>query len=192
MEPDELVDELLDDSSLFVSADAMVGYLDELPAAEELTGADSPTVASLDRACGRRRVQPQLASVVGQGHLPRRRRTRHRRSLLDRFERGFNPNAAPYIDPTSITPDAARCDLRDLAARVGGLPPLRRQRHHPRPRRRGTAQARWRRPELRAAHRDQPARTGRRLERSGSRCSTCSTRRTTTRPSCSRGRSARV
>ena len=46
MEPEELVEELVEDPTMFVTADAMVGYLDVAPTSAELTEA-APLVAAL-------------------------------------------------------------------------------------------------------------------------------------------------
>jgi len=47
MEPDELVEELIEDPTMFVTADAMVGYAEVAPPAEQLSGTDVLTRAAL-------------------------------------------------------------------------------------------------------------------------------------------------
>ena len=52
MEPDELVEELIEDPTMFVTAQAMVGYLEEAPTSEELAGSESLTAAPLGAPAG--------------------------------------------------------------------------------------------------------------------------------------------
>ncbi len=83
MESAELVDELIDDPTMFVTAQAMVGYLDVAPTTAELTAAAGARQRPAHRARRRRRVRPQLAPLVRQGDLPRRRRPHDNRRLLE-------------------------------------------------------------------------------------------------------------
>jgi len=52
MEPDDLIDELIEDHSMFVTADAMVGYLDLLPLGEQLSASAAVTGARLSAPAG--------------------------------------------------------------------------------------------------------------------------------------------
>ncbi len=52
MEPEELVAELLDDPALFVTGDAMVGYLDEAPTSDGLSGPEPLATAPLTAPAG--------------------------------------------------------------------------------------------------------------------------------------------
>ena len=104
MEPDELVAELLDDSSLFVTADAMVGYQDEAPAAA-LTDGESLTAASLSAPAGidvfNLNSRPSSGKVIFldvDGHV-----------TTDPYwtrRPNFQANAAPYVVDAAAQRDA--------------------------------------------------------------------------------------
>jgi hypothetical protein len=102
MDPDELVEELTDDSSMFVTGDAMVGYLDAAPHVDELTGTDAPTVAPLSAPAGvdvfDLSSQPSSGKVLYldvDGHTTT---DDYWNSLAQ-----FQANAAPYVNPRSMT-----------------------------------------------------------------------------------------
>ena len=104
MEPEELVEELLADSSLFVTADAMVGYLDTAPIAD-LTGTEGPVTAPLTAPAGvdvfNLNSRPSSGKVIlldVDGHV-----------TTDSFWNSvaaFDRNAAPYVIDAAAQRDA--------------------------------------------------------------------------------------
>ena len=102
MEADELVAELLEDSSLFVTADAMVGYVDEAHSSDELIGAEASASASLtapaDVDVFDLNSRPSSGKVIFldvDGHV-----------TTDPFwtkEPGFQATATPYVNRSAVS-----------------------------------------------------------------------------------------
>lgn len=97
MEPDELLEELVHDPSLFVAPDAMVGYVDRLPASE-LGTTGSPSSATLSAPAGvdvfdlsSRPSSDKVIFLDVDGH-----------TTTDAFWTSipeFEPDAAPFVSP---------------------------------------------------------------------------------------------
>jgi hypothetical protein len=107
MDPDELVDELLEDPSLFVTAGAMVGYVERGVEQDELLGSESPITSALSAPAGvdvfNLESRPTSGKVIYldvDGHVT----TDDFWGSADGFGAAFQPNAAPYINPATATP----------------------------------------------------------------------------------------
>ena len=104
MEPEELVEELLEDSTMFVTSDAMVGYVDEAPPSDRLTGSEPLVASALAAPAGvdvfNLQSRPTSGKVIYldvDGHFTS--------APFPTAAATYQPNAAPYIDPASATAD---------------------------------------------------------------------------------------
>jgi hypothetical protein len=116
MEPDELIEELTHDQTMFVTGDAMVGYRDEAPAVDELTGADAPAAVALtapaDVDVFDLSSQPSSGKVLYldiDGHVT----TDGYWNSLEQFQ----ATAEPYVSPLSVS-DAQRDAVYEIWRRV--------------------------------------------------------------------------